>query len=148
MYKVLGNLPPKNFFPTSHFTQERRKIEYRQATYKKSTRFAIVFFCPTVTQFRKAKVFFCRRATYKGKYGKAKEAVESARAGLSPQKGEVRKSRKEKDQGRQEGGSSEGKVPCALNQKFLFFGSRVFWFRSSPSWLKYQLLHFFSTRKP
>jgi hypothetical protein len=57
------------------------------------------------------------------KYGKAKEAVESNRAGLSPQKGDVRKLRKEKDQGRQEGGSSEGKVLCALNQEFLFFGS-------------------------
>ncbi len=58
------------------------------------------------------------------KYGKAKEAVESARAGLLPQKGDVRKSRKkkrkEKDQGRQEGGSSKGKVPCALNQEFPF----------------------------
>jgi hypothetical protein len=57
------------------------------------------------------------------KYGKAKEAVESARAGLSPQKGDVGKSRKEKkrrDQGRREGGSREGKVPCALNQEFLF----------------------------
>jgi hypothetical protein len=31
------------------------------------------------------------------------------------------KKRKEKDQGRQEGGSSKGKVPCALNQEFLFF---------------------------
>jgi hypothetical protein len=82
------------------------------------------------------------------RYGKAKEAVESARAGLSPQKGDVRKSRKEKDQGRQEGGSSEGKVPCALNQEFLFFCSRVFGFRSGPSRLKYRLLHFFSTRKP
>jgi hypothetical protein len=30
------------------------------------------------------------------------------------------KKRKEKDQGRQEGGSSEGKVPYALNQEFLF----------------------------
>jgi hypothetical protein len=61
-------------------------------------------------------------------YGKAKEAIESTRAGLLPQKGVVRKSRKEKkrkekDQGRQEGGSSKGKVPCALNQEFLFFGS-------------------------
>ncbi len=87
------------------------------------------------------------------KYGKAKEAVESARAVLLPQKGDVRKSRKEKkrkekDQGRREGGSSKGKVPCALNQEFLFFGSRVFGFRSGPSWLKYWLLHFFSTRKP
>jgi hypothetical protein len=49
--------------------------------------------------------FFCQQTTYKGKYGKAKEAVESARAGLLPQEGEVRKSRKEKDQGRREGGS-------------------------------------------
>ncbi len=31
------------------------------------------------------------------------------------------KKRKEKDQGRQEGGSSEGNVPCVLNQEFLFF---------------------------
>ena len=56
------------------------------------------------------------------KYGKAKEAVESARAGLSLLGESVRKSRKEKkDQGRQEGGSSEGNVPCVLNQEFLFF---------------------------
>ncbi len=33
------------------------------------------------------------------KYGKAKEAVESARAGLLPQKGDVRKLRKEKKEG-------------------------------------------------
>ncbi len=78
------------------------------------------FFVLQVAQFRKAKDFFCRRATYKGKVGKAKEAVESARAGLSPKIGDVRKSRKEKDQGRREGGSSEGKVPCALHQEFLF----------------------------
>jgi hypothetical protein len=63
-------------------------------------------------------------------------------------KGDVRKSRKEKDQGRREGGSSEGKVPCALNQEFLFFGSQVFGFGSGPSRLKYWLLRFFTTRKP
>jgi hypothetical protein len=28
--------------------------------------------------------------------------------------------KKKKDQGRREGGSREGKVPCALNQEFLF----------------------------
>jgi hypothetical protein len=59
-----------------------------------------------------------------GKYGKAKEAIESARAGLSPQKGDVRKSRKRKEkkknQGRREGGFSKVKVPCALHQEFLF----------------------------
>jgi hypothetical protein len=32
----------------------------------------------------------------------------------------VKKKRKEKDQDRQEGGSSEGKIPCALHQEFLF----------------------------
>jgi hypothetical protein len=98
------------------------------------------FFCPTSHSSQESKGFFCPQATYKGKYGKAKEAVESARAGLSPQEGDVRKSRKEKDQGRQEGGSSKGNVPCALNQEFLFFGSRVFGFGSGPSRLKYRLL--------
>ena len=82
-----------------------------------------------------------------GQVREAKEAVESARAGLSPHKGDVRKKRKkrkrprkvvspqegdvrktrkkrkDKDQGRREGGSSKGKVPYALNQEFLFFGS-------------------------
>jgi hypothetical protein len=91
------------------------------------------FFVLRVAQFRKAKDFFCRQATYKGKYGKAKEAVESARAGLSPhKKGDVRMSRKEKDQGRREGGSSEGKVPCALNQEFLFFLFTSIWVWKGP----------------
>ncbi len=95
------------------------------------------FFCPMSHSSQESEGFFCRRATYKGKYGKAKEAVESARAGLSPQKrGREKvknKKRKEKDQGRRESGSSEGKVPCALNQDFLFFGLQVFGFRSSLS---------------
>ncbi len=52
----------------------------------------------------------------------------------------VEKRKEKKDQGRQEGGSSEGKVPCALNQEFLFLGSRVFGFRGGPSRLKYRLL--------
>jgi hypothetical protein len=53
-----------------------------------------------VAQVKKAKDFFYRRATYKGKYV---EAVESAK----------------------EGGSREGKVPCALKWEFLF------WFTSN-----------------
>jgi hypothetical protein len=72
----------KNRLPTSYI-QEEYKIRRR------------VFFVLRVAQFRKAKDFFCRRATYKGKYGKAKEAVSPPGAGLSPQKGDVRKSRKE-----------------------------------------------------
>jgi hypothetical protein len=51
-----------------------------------------------------------------------------------------KRKRKEKHQGRREGGSSEGKVQCALHQEFLFFGSQVIGLRSGPSWLKYWLL--------
>ncbi len=55
------------------------------------------------------------------KYGKAKEDIESAKAGLSLLGESVRKSRKEKKKTKeQEGGSSEGNVPCVLNQEFLF----------------------------
>jgi hypothetical protein len=61
------------------------------------------------------------------KYRKAKEAIESARAGLSLLGESVRKSRKEKkDQGRREGGSSEGNVPCVSNQEFIFL-AQEYW---------------------
>ncbi len=92
------NLPSKNFVPTSRFTQERRKFEYRRATYKKSTRFAFEYFCPTSRSIRESEGLFLPTSYIQGqwKYGKAKEAFESARASLSTQKGDVRKSRKEK----------------------------------------------------
>ncbi len=56
------------------------------------------FFCPTSCSIQESKCFFLQTSYVQGqwKYGKAKEAIESARAGLSPQKGDVRKSRKEK----------------------------------------------------
>jgi hypothetical protein len=50
---------------------------------------------------------------------KRKEKKKTKEGGLLPQEGDVRKRRKEKDQGRREGCSHEGKVPCALNQEFL-----------------------------
>jgi hypothetical protein len=59
-------------------------------------RFAVEFFLSYELLKSRKRRFFCRRATYKGKYGKAKEAVESTRAGLSPQEGDMRKSRKRK----------------------------------------------------
>ncbi len=48
--------------------------------------------------------------------------------------------RKEKDQWRREGGSSKGKGSVCPQPRISFFGSRVLGLRSSPSWLKYQLL--------
>jgi len=73
---------------------------------------------------------------------KRKEKKKTKEGGLSPQEGDVRKRRKEKekDQGRREGGSCEGKVPFALHQEFLFFGSRVVGLGSCPTRLKYRLL--------
>jgi hypothetical protein len=60
--------------------------------------------------------FFYQRATYKGKYGKAKEAVESTRAGLSPQKGDVRKTKKENKKTK-EGGLSPQKGDVRKKRK-------------------------------
>jgi hypothetical protein len=42
----------------SRLTQERRKIEYQRATYKKSIRFAVEFFVLRVAQFKKVKDFY------------------------------------------------------------------------------------------
>ncbi len=60
------------------------------------------FFCPTSCSSQESEGFFFRQATYKGTYV---EAVESARAGLSPKKGDVRRKRKEKKKTK-EGGLS------------------------------------------
>jgi hypothetical protein len=60
---------------------------------------------------------------------KEKKEKDQGRWSVATRRGrEKKKKRKEKDQGRQEGGSYESKVPFALNQEFLFFGSRVFGF--------------------
>ncbi len=89
------------------------------------------------------------------------EAVESARAGLSPKKGDVRKKRKERKKTK-EGGLSpqEGDVrkkkrkrprkarrwlprrqgSMCPQPRISFFGSRVFGYGSGPSHLKYRLL--------
>ncbi len=74
------------------------------------------YFCPTSRSSQESERFFYRRATYKGTYV---EADESARAGLSPKKkGNVRKKRRRPRKARR--WLREGKVPCVLNQEFLF----------------------------
>ena len=55
------------------------------------------------------------------KYGKAKEAVESAKAGLTL----LRRAWESQEENRkrprkEEGGSSKGNVPCVPNQEFIF----------------------------
>ncbi len=119
------------FFPTSCLTQEKKKFEYRRATYKIRRR----VFCHTSRSRQESEGFLPTSYIQGQEVQEAKEAIESARAGLSqkrkekrktkegglsPQEGDVKEKEKEKDQGRQEGSSPEGKVPCALNQEFLF----------------------------
>jgi hypothetical protein len=116
------------------------------------------FFCPTSRLSQVSEGFFSRRATYKGTYV---EAVESARAGLSPKKGDVRRKRKEKKKTK-EGGLSpqEGdmrkkkrKRPRKARRwlprrqgsvcpqpRISFLCSQVLGFGSGPSRLKYQIL--------
>jgi hypothetical protein len=65
---------------------------------------------------------------------KRKEKRKTKEGGLSPQEGDVKKIKKIKDQGRREGGSREGKVPCVLNQEFLFWFTSI-WVLRDPSHL-------------
>jgi hypothetical protein len=86
------------FFPTSHFTQERRKISTNELPTRRVQDSPLSFFCPTSRSIQGKQRIFLPTSYVQGqwKYVKAKEAVESARAGLLPQKRDVRKLRKEK----------------------------------------------------
>jgi hypothetical protein len=94
----------------------------------------------------------------KKKGGREKEKKKTKEGGLSPQEGDVRKKkrrrprkvvcrhkkgtldrRKEKDQGRREGGSAKARFRVS-STKNSFFGSLVLGFGSGPSRLKYRLL--------
>ncbi len=98
--QVTTRFAVEDFFPTSCFTQEREKLSTDELPPRGVQDSPLSIFCPTSRSSQESEGFFYRRATYRGKYGKAKEAVESATAGLLPQEGDMRKSRKEKDQGR------------------------------------------------
>ncbi len=90
------------------------------------TRFAVEVFVPRVAQDKKAKDFLPTSYIQGQELQQAKEAIESARAGLSqkrkekrktkegglsPQEGDVKKKkRKEKDQGRQVAPRRQGSV--------------------------------------
>ena len=77
------------------------------------------------------------------KYGKAKEAVEFARAGLLLLGEEsMRKSRKEKKKTKEGEKVAPAKATfrVSLTKNSFFFGSRASGFTSDPSWLKYWLL--------
>jgi hypothetical protein len=57
----------------------------------------LIFFVLRVAQVKKAKDFFANELhTRAVEVREAKEAVESARAGLSPQRGDMRKKRKKR----------------------------------------------------
>jgi hypothetical protein len=112
-------------------------------------RFAVKFFLShELLNSRKRRTFYAM-SYLQGpwKYGKVKEAVESAKAGLTLlrrawESWEENRKRPRKE----EGGSSEGNVPCVPNQEFIFFGSRGL--GRDPSQLKYRLLRYFFSREP
>ncbi len=118
----LEDSPSKNFFPTSRFTQERRKVSTDKLTTRRVKDSPSSFLSYQLLNLRKRRTFYTTSYPQgQWEYGKAKEAV--VRQGWSiatRREREKVEKRKEKDQGRQEGGSSEGKVTCVLNQEFLF----------------------------
>ncbi len=127
------------------------------------TRFAVKFFVPRVAQDKKAKDFLPMSYMQGQELQEAKEAVESARAGLSqkrkkkrktkegglsPQEGDMKKrKRKRKRPRKARRWLHEGKVSCVLNQEFLFWFTSI-WVLRDPSRLKYRLLRHYYTRKP
>jgi hypothetical protein len=54
----LQDSPSKNFFPTSRLMQERRKIYYRRASYKKSNKICCEYFVLRFAQFKESKGFY------------------------------------------------------------------------------------------
>ncbi len=124
----------------------RRRIFFLQVTSRKKGKNKVPtsylqdspssFFCPTSHSSQESKGFLFRRATYNGTYV---EAVESARAGLSPKEGDVRnKKRKRPRKARRWLPRRQGSV-CP-QPRMSYFGSRVIGFGSGPSCLKYRLL--------
>ncbi len=102
------------------------------------------FLALQVAQVKEAKDFLPTSYIQGRELEEAKEAVESARAGLSqkrkkkrktkegglsPQEGDMKKKEKEKekDQGMREGGSAKARFRVSLTKNF-FFGSQVFGF--------------------
>jgi hypothetical protein len=139
------------FFLRVASRKKGRKIKYRRATYYKIRPW--VFFVLWVAQVKKAKDFFANELhTRAVEVREAKEAIESARAGLSPQKGNVRKKRKEKRKTK-EGGLSpqegdvrkrrkgkkktmEGEKVATAKARFRVPYTKIFffWFRSIWAW--------------
>ena len=66
------------------------------------------------------------------KYRKATEAIESARAGLSPQKGDMRKSRKRKEKKKTKEG--EKVAPAKARFRVPYTKNSFFWFTSIWVW--------------
>ncbi len=63
---ILTRFAVEEFFPTIRLMQERRNIQYQQATYKKSIEICRQVFCPTMHSIQGKRSIFMRRATYKG----------------------------------------------------------------------------------
>ncbi len=96
----------KNWVPTSYLQEEDKIRRW-------------VFFVLRVAQIKKAKYFFTNELHTRASTEKPRKPLSPPGLVYRHKKGTWE--RKEIDQGRQEGGSSEGKVPCALHQEFLFF---------------------------
>jgi hypothetical protein len=99
-----------------------------QTVVKKRIRLAVEFFLSYESLDSRKQRTFYTTSYLKGpwKYGKAKEAVESARAGLLPQEGDVRKS------GRERKDTKEGKKVAPAKATFRVSQTKnsFFWFTS------------------
>ncbi len=156
MSYLLQDLPLSFFCPTSCSSQESKGFFCQQATYKGSrstgsqgSRWVRQGWSVATKGGREKEKkrkekdqgrwsVATRRGREKEKKRKEKD---QGRWSVTTRRGrEKKKKRKEKNQGRRKVGSYEGKVPFALHQEFLFFGSQVVGLGSCPTGLKYRLL--------
>jgi hypothetical protein len=145
VFKLLRDFAVEEFF--SYESLNARKEE-KSSTDELPTRFAVEFFLSyKLLKSRKRRIFLPTSYIQ----GQVRESQGSPRVhqgwSITTRRGhEEEKKRKKTKEGKKVApAKARFRVPYTKNS--FFFGSQVFGFGSSPSWLKYRLLRFF-TRKP
>ncbi len=83
MFKLLRDFPVEEFFSYESLNaRKEEKLSTDELPPRGVQDSLLSFFCPTSRSSQESEGFICQRATYKGKYGKAKEAVESVSLSL------------------------------------------------------------------
>jgi hypothetical protein len=148
MFKLLWDFADKDFFPTSCLTQERKKnwvpTSYLQEE-DKIRRW--VFLSYESLNSGKQRIFFADKLHTRASTGKPRKPLSPPGLVYCHKKGTWESQEKKKTKERK-GGSSKGKVPCALNQEFLFLVHKYLGLEAARLGWSIGSYETWSTRKP